>query len=154
FDHCLSTEWLRANRSRSSLALILIDVDYFKRYNDRYGHQAGDDCLKKIAKALRRGLNRPADVAVRYGGEEFACLLPDTDLAGAMQVARHLENAIRDLAIVHEDSAVAGTVTISLGVAAKTGDSPSSFDELLAMADEQLYKAKNAGRAQVSGTEL
>jgi diguanylate cyclase (GGDEF)-like protein len=154
FDHCLSTEWLRASRSRSPLALILIDVDYFKRYNDRYGHQAGDDCLKKVAKALRRGLHRPADVVVRYGGEEFACLLPDTDLVGATQVARHLEQVIRGLGIVHEDSAVADRVTISLGVAVKTADSPSSFDALLTMADEQLYKAKNAGRAQVSGTEF
>ncbi len=154
FDHCLSTEWLRASRSRSCLALILIDVDHFKRYNDRYGHQAGDECLRNVAKALRRGLQRPADVVVRYGGEEFACLLPDTNLAGAMQVARHLELAVRELQIAHEDSDVAGVVTVSLGVAVKTEDSASSFDELLVMADEQLYKAKSAGRAQAFGLAL
>ncbi|MDI1257805.1 diguanylate cyclase [Aquabacterium sp.] len=153
FDHRLSTEWLRASRSKSSLALILIDVDHFKRYNDRYGHQAGDDCLKKVAQALLRGLHRPADVVVRYGGEEFACLLPETELAGAMQVAHHLEQSVRDLGVVHEDSAVADRVTISLGVAVKTANSPATFEELLTTADEQLYKAKNAGRAQVSGTE-
>lgn len=151
FDHCLSTEWLRASRNHTSLGLILIDVDYFKRYNDCYGHQAGDDCLKKIAKALRLGLHRPADVVVRYGGEEFACLLPDTDFGGAMKVAHHLENEVRELQIAHKGSDVAGSVTVSMGVAVKTAGSPSSFEELLTMADEQLYKAKNAGRAQVSG---
>lgn len=154
FDHRLSTEWLRSSRNHTCLGLILIDVDYFKRYNDRYGHQAGDECLKRLAEALRRGLHRPADVVVRYGGEEFACLLPDTELAGAMQVARHLEQEIRDLQIVHEDSEVAPLVTISLGVAVKTPDSPRSFEELLTLADEQLYKAKNGGRAQVAGAGL
>jgi len=151
FDHCLSTEWLRANRSHASLALILIDVDHFKRYNDRYGHPSGDECLKSVARALRRGLHRPGDVVVRYGGEEFACLLPETDLNGAMLVARHLEQVVRDLQIVHEDSGVASTVTVSLGVAVKTANSPATYEELLTIADEQLYKAKTAGRAQVSG---
>lgn len=151
FDHCLSTEWLRANRSHASLALILIDVDHFKRYNDRYGHPSGDECLKSVARALRRGLHRPGDVVVRYGGEEFACLLPETDLNGAMRVARHLEQVVRDLQIVHEDSEVASTVTVSLGVAVKTANSPATYEELLTIADEQLYKAKTAGRAQVSG---
>jgi diguanylate cyclase (GGDEF)-like protein len=151
FDHCLSTEWLRSNRSHASLALILIDVDHFKRYNDRYGHQSGDECLKKVARALRRGLHRPGDVVVRYGGEEFACLLPETDLNGAMRVARHLEQTVRDLKIAHEDSGVASTVTVSLGVAVKTADSPATYEELLTIADEQLYKAKDAGRAQVCG---
>lgn len=151
FDHCLSTEWLRSNRSHAPLALILIDVDHFKRYNDRYGHQSGDECLKKVARALRRGLHRPGDVVVRYGGEEFACLLPETDLNGAMRVARHLEQIVRDLKIAHEDSGVASTVTVSLGVAVKTADSPATYEELLTIADEQLYKAKDAGRAQVCG---
>ena len=151
FDHCLSTEWLRANRSHASLALILIDVDHFKRYNDRYGHPSGDECLKNVARALRRGLHRPGDVVVRYGGEEFACLLPETDLNGAMRVARHLEQVVRDLQIVHEDSGVASTVTVSLGVAVKTANSPATYEELLTIADEQLYKAKTAGRAQVCG---
>jgi len=151
FDHCLSTEWLRANRSHASLALILIDVDHFKRYNDRYGHPLGDECLKNVARALRRGLHRPGDVVVRYGGEEFACLLPETDLNGAMRVARHLEQVVRDLKIVHEDSGVASTVTVSLGVAVKTPDSPATYEELLTIADAQLYKAKTAGRAQVCG---
>ena len=151
FDHCLSTEWLRANRSHASLALILIDVDHFKRYNDRYGHPSGDECLKSVARALRRGLHRPGDVVVRYGGEEFACLLPETDLNGAMRVARHLEQVVRDLQIVHEDSEVASTVTVSLGVAVKTANSPATYEELLTIADEQLYKAKTAGRAQVCG---
>jgi len=151
FDHCLSTEWLRANRSHASLALILIDVDHFKRYNDRYGHPLGDECLKNVARALRRGLHRPGDVVVRYGGEEFACLLPETDLNGAMRVARHLEQVVRDLKIVHEDSGVASTVTVSLGVAVKTPDSPATYEELLTIADAQLYKAKTAGRAKVCG---
>lgn len=148
FDHRLSSEWLRAQRNHTALGLLLIDVDFFKRYNDLYGHQAGDDCLRKVAKALRQGVRRPADVVVRYGGEEFACLLPETDAEGALLVARQLESAVRTLGLPHGHAAEGGVVTVSIGVAVKTPAAHSTYDELLAEADKQLYRAKAAGRAQ------
>lgn len=152
FDHYLSSEWLRASRSGSSLGLLVIDVDFFKPYNDHYGHQAGDDCLKRVASVLRKGVKRPGDAVVRYGGEEFACVLPDTDMAGAMKVAAHLEQQIRSLGIAHADSGLPlKVVTVSIGVAVKNPDSGSTFDDLLALADERLYQAKHGGRAQVRG---
>jgi len=154
FDHYLSSEWLRANRNHTSMGLLLIDVDHFKRFNDRYGHQAGDECLRRVAGALKRGLKRPADVAVRYGGEEFACLLPETDLAGAVRVGQHLEQQIRALAIPHETSDTAQVVTASMGVAVRTDVSPSTFDELIAQADQQLYRAKEEGRGRVCSVSL
>lgn len=154
FEHYLSSEWLRANRNNTSISLLLVDVDHFKRFNDHYGHLAGDDCLRKVAGALKRGLKRPADVAVRYGGEEFACLLPETDLAGAIKVGQHLEQQIRSLAIEHMASDTAPVVTISMGVAVRTGLSPATFDELIAQADEQLYRAKKEGRGRVCAATL
>ena len=154
FDHYLSSEWLRANRNHTSMGLLLVDVDHFKRFNDRYGHQAGDDCLRRVAGALKRGLKRPADVAVRYGGEEFACLLPETDLVGAFKVGQYLEQQNRSLAIPHEASDTAPVVTVSMGVAVRTDLSPSTFDELIAQADEQLYRAKEEGRGRVCAAAL
>lgn len=153
-DHTLSTEWLRSERSSSPLALALIDVDCFRRFNETYGHQAGDDCLRKIAACLRKNVRRPADVVVRHGGEAFACLLPDTDLMGAMIVAQLLEQEVRELAIPHETSDVAKVVTVSLGVAAKPPGAHTGFDDLLALADAQLHMAKMAGKGQVCGEEL
>lgn len=149
FDHHLPLECLRAARDRKPMSLLMIDVDYFKRFNDHYGHQAGDDCLKRVAQALRAAVKRPADAVVRYGGEEFACLLPDTDLSGALQVANHLEAQVRALCIPHEHSEVLAQVTISIGVATRDpGDEPDG-ESLLARADANLYKAKVAGRARV-----
>ncbi|MBX9914898.1 MAG: diguanylate cyclase [Pseudomonadaceae bacterium] len=154
FDEALVNEWRRCSRSRLPLSLIFIDVDYFKRYNDGYGHQLGDDCLKAVAKVLKLGLKRPADLLARYGGEEFVCLLPETPLLGAQQTANALEAAVRALALPHAFSDAAAVLTISLGVTAAEpaeGESPAA---LLDAADKLLYQAKEAGRAQVKAGKL
>ena len=155
FDQQLAAEAGRALRNGLPLALILLDVDFFKRYNDHYGHQAGDDCLREIAASLKGGLRRPADLVARYGGEEFACLLPETPFKGAMTIAQQLASRIQAKGIAHAQSEVAGVVTVSLGVAALSGGAESgTAAELLAQADAQLYLAKNSGRARVCGQQL
>lgn len=115
FDATLETEWRRCIRAGQPLALILVDVDFFKRYNDHYGHQAGDACLQSIASVLKAAFTRSHDMVARYGGEEFVCILPDTTLEGAEKQANELEKAVRALGIEHETSDVCGVVTISLG---------------------------------------
>ena len=166
FDERLTAEWGRARRNHSALSVVLLDVDLFKRYNDRYGHQAGDDCLRRVAAALRDGLRRPGDLIARYGGEEFVCLLPDTALPGALFLAQQLGAAVQALQIEHGDSTVAPVVTVSLGVCALTasvpGSTPASAPDsaihsaaaLLREADAQLYKAKSEGRDRACGVEL
>jgi diguanylate cyclase (GGDEF)-like protein len=154
FDERLAVEWGRAVRNQSALSAILIDVDYFKRYNDRYGHQAGDECLHRVAATLKAGLRRPADLLARYGGEEFVCLLPDTGLAGALQVARHLGEAVFSQGIEHTDSSVAKVLTVSLGVCSKEADTKSTASALLRSADAQLYAAKASGRHRACGAVL
>jgi len=149
FDERLAEEWGRAQRTGRPLGLILIDVDYFKQFNDVNGHQRGDDALRQVAQALKGTILRPGDVVCRYGGEEFACLLPDTDLDGALQVAQRMKLAVRDLAIGHPASAVAEVLTISAGVAVRTPTSRGDTAALLALADAQLYRAKAEGRARV-----
>ena len=149
FDERLAEEWGRAQRTGRPLGLILIDVDYFKQFNDVNGHQRGDDALRQVAQALQETILRPGDVVCRYGGEEFACLLPDTDLDGALQVAQRMKLAVRDLAIGHPASAVAEVLTISAGVAVRTPTSRGDAAALLALADAQLYRAKAEGRARV-----
>ena len=131
----------------------MLDVDFFKRFNDHYGHQLGDDCLRQIATTLRTGLRRPADLVARYGGEEFGCILPDTNFNDAMAIARELELQVRKQAIAHADSDTAPIVTISLGVAGREVSTPSNVDALLAAADAQLYKAKRTGRGRVCGDD-
>ena len=154
FDDRLAAECRRCSRSGTPLALIMLDVDFFKRYNDRYGHLAGDDCLRRIADTLKANLRRPYDLVARYGGEEFVCLLPDSTLAGAGEAAALLEQAVRELAIEHRDSDVADVVTISLGVAVCLPDRSFDADMLIKTADANLYKAKQAGRAQVHADSL
>ncbi len=154
FDERLDAEWRRAARSRSALSLVLLDVDFFKPYNDRYGHQAGDDCLRLVATSLRANLKRPGDLIARYGGEEFVCLLPDTALPGAMVVAQQLGAAVHALRIEHGDSTVAAVVTVSLGVCAQPGPAPGDATTLLRQADAQLYRAKSEGRHRACGAEL
>ncbi len=151
FDERLTAELRRSERNATPVALLLADVDFFKRFNDRYGHQAGDDCLRRVGAALRLGLKRPGDIAARYGGEEFGCILPDTDLAGAFGVGRALEQQVRALGIEHRDSDVDGVVSVSIGVAAWVPPVPSDEVTLLAMADAHLYSAKREGRGRVSG---
>jgi len=154
FDQQLAVETARSQRSRSPLALIMLDVDFFKRYNDHYGHQAGDDCLRDIAATLKESLRRPADLVARYGGEEFACILPDTAYDDALLIAADLEKNVRLRNIPHAASQVSDVVTISLGVAGQPGNVTSDAAVLLALADAQLYCAKNAGRARVCGDQL
>lgn len=159
FDQQLAIEWARAARNESALSLILIDVDFFKRYNDHYGHQAGDDCLKQIASILKAALKRPADLVARYGGEEFVCILPDTHFDDAMRMAHQLEQQVRATQIPHQKSELSAVVTISLGVAARSpqdassssAHQPSDSAALLALADARLYQAKSQGRGQACG---
>ncbi|WP_426173647.1 diguanylate cyclase [Massilia sp. TWR1-2-2] len=154
FDTVLGSEWRRCGRSKQPLSLIMIDVDHFKRYNDRYGHQQGDVCLRAVAGAIKAAMRRPHDLAARYGGEEFACLLPDTALEGALMKAAEIEAAVRALALEHADAALGGIVTVSVGVAGIAA--PRQLDEtaLVQAADAQLYRAKREGRARVCGASL
>lgn len=154
FDERLRSEWGRAVRNSALLSVVLIDVDFFKRYNDRYGHQAGDDCLRLVAATLKSGLRRPGDLIARYGGEEFACLLPDTGLVGALQLAGQLGELVHERHIEHADSAVAPVVTVSQGVCCKTAEAAGSAEALLREADAQLYAAKAQGRHRACGSEL
>jgi diguanylate cyclase (GGDEF)-like protein len=154
FDEQLTAEWGRATRNHAALSVVMLDVDFFKRYNDRYGHQAGDDCLRQVARTIKTSLKRPADQVARYGGEEFVLLLPDTDLAGAMQVAQTVGQNIVALQIAHADSAAAPFVTVSLGVCSKPAQAGNAAAGLLAAADAQLYAAKAGGRHRVCGVQL
>lgn len=149
FDQTLEQEWKRAHRNAQPLAVLILDVDFFKLYNDRYGHGAGDDCLRRVAATLQRCLSRPADLAARYGGEEFVGLLPETDRKGAAKTAEKVRQAVADLAIGHADSQVADHVTISLGVACLIPDEEGSPAQLLEAADQALYRAKQGGRNRV-----
>ncbi|MBA5687905.1 diguanylate cyclase [Rugamonas apoptosis] len=146
FDDTAKAECRRCARSGKPLAMLMIDVDFFKRYNDHYGHQAGDECLKRVALTLKDNLKRPHDLVARYGGEEFACMLPDTDEAGAMTVAEQLRLAIAALAIAHADSLIAPHVTISVGVAVLRPQPDDDCGALLRQADQALYQAKHEGR--------
>jgi len=154
FDEQLASEWGRAVRNGTELSVVLLDVDFFKRYNDRYGHQAGDDCLRRLAACLKDSLKRPADIVARYGGEEFVCLLPDTPMAGALALAERLRDNVAALAIEHADSAAAPVVTVSLGVCCKPVDAVGTAARLLRGADAQLYQAKAQGRARACGALL
>ncbi|MCT7950572.1 PleD family two-component system response regulator [Ancylothrix sp. C2] len=146
FNDCLNREWLRAAREQFSLSLILCDVDYFKLYNDAYGHLAGDTCLHQIAQAIKAAIKRPADLVARYGGEEFVVLLPNTNLAGAEQVARNIQFEVQQLKISHSHSRVSNFITVSLGISAKNPYGQQSPEILIKEADNALYRAKEEGR--------
>ena len=146
FDEALDVEWRRARRNGEPLALVMIDVDHFKLYNDQFGHQAGDDCLRQIAVAMRRCLRRPGDLLARYGGEEFICLLPGTDVDGARIVADALGEAVEALALKAAPAASHPQVTISRGVAATTVSDDDGSTALKQAADTALYQAKHSGR--------
>lgn len=150
FDEVLILEWRRCLRKKSFLSLIMIDVDFFKQYNDRWGHIAGDDCLKKISAVLVQSLKRPSDLVARYGGEEFACILPETDSSGTLHTANRLRLAVEGLQIPHESSSVSPCVTISLGVATLTPLKNQDPSHLIKKADESLYEAKKQGRNRVN----
>jgi diguanylate cyclase (GGDEF)-like protein len=154
FDRFLAREVQRAAREHAPLSLILLDIDHFKAYNDTYGHLAGDECLKAVARVIEQHAKRPADLAARYGGEEFAVVLPGTDLAGALALAEELRQSVRGLGLAHASSPVASMVTVSLGVASQQPQPGAMASDLLALADQSLYLAKNRGRNQVAGGQV
>lgn len=146
FDDFLNKEWLRAVREHRHLGLLLIDLDHFKDYNDHYGHQAGDECLRRVASALGAGLKRASDLLARYGGEEFAIILPDTDVDGCAAIADGLRRLVAELNLRHEYSSAAAHVTVSIGASSLTPTPGDSVHELIRHADQALYRAKAAGR--------
>ncbi|MDF3822975.1 GGDEF domain-containing protein [Leptospira sp. 96542] len=161
FNETLATEWARATRRGQPLALLMIDIDHFKTYNDHYGHPQGDRCLERVARVLRAAVQRPGDLAARYGGEEFAVILPETDSAGAEQLARKIVGAVQAQRIPHAATSVPGDViTVSIGVAAykplrsspmsgmtsSKGSGTAQMEQLIKRADAALYEAKHRGR--------
>ncbi len=146
FNHYLTQEWRRLSRDRGQLTLVLCDVDYFKAYNDTYGHVAGDGCLKQVAQAIRRSVNRPADLVARYGGEEFVMVLPGTDAQGAVMVVRQVQTAIAQLQIPHRSSQVNPYLTVSFGIATTYPTASVMAHTLINRADQALYEIKQQGR--------
>ena len=146
FDEILNVEWKRAKREKTSLSLIMLDIDYFKKYNDTYGHQAGDECLIKIAASISETLRRPADLVARYGGEEFVIVLPGIALEEAVNLSEKIRSEIETLKIEHKLNSISPFVTASLGIASSVPSANSSYEELLQRADKALYNAKLRGR--------
>jgi diguanylate cyclase (GGDEF)-like protein len=151
FDETMERQFKLAKRNKIPLSLIICDIDFFKIYNDCYGHQQGDNCLARVAKVIGSIPERPTDRACRYGGEEFTVILPDTDLQGGLLIAEKLRLAVFNENITHEGSNVAPCITLSLGLATYTGQYHTS-DEILKAADDALYRAKENGRNRVESS--
>ncbi|MDD5275757.1 MAG: diguanylate cyclase [Methylovulum sp.] len=154
FDECILIEMKRAVRNQLSMAVVMLDIDHFKPYNDTYGHLQGDDCLRKVANIIKQQIHRPADLIARYGGEEFVLLLPETGLEGALAIAESICKAIANAQIPHESSTTAAYVTASLGVTSGLPISSDTPEQWLHQADAMLYKAKALGRNQVQALAL
>lgn len=155
FNQTMQLHWQQATREKSTLSLIMIDVDFFKLYNDHYGHPEGDACLRHIAHAIRGCMQRPYDMAARYGGEEFVCVLPKTDADGAAFIASQIQGKVQELALLHAKSTVSDIVTVSMGVVCTVPGQVINEDaDMLTAADKQLYKAKSEGRASMSVQSL
>lgn len=150
FDNALEIEWRRMQRSNQPLSLIMADIDFFKHYNDNYGHQAGDCCLRGLAEAVGDSFTRASDITARYGGEEFAVVLPNTDLAGAAKMAERVRKRVEGLELEHLGSIGSRKVTMSLGVASMVPSNKASPDALVAAADAALYTSKQQGRNRVT----
>jgi two-component system chemotaxis family response regulator WspR len=148
FDEFVSKEWSRAARENDTLSLILIDIDHFKTYNDNYGHQGGDDCLRQVAQKLASTVKRPTDLVARYGGEEFAVVMPGTDMEGAKSIAASLCEGVSSMQLPHAHSSTADHVTISLGVASMAPNADGTPEQLIEKADSALYRSKESGRNQ------
>jgi diguanylate cyclase (GGDEF)-like protein len=146
FDQELQQEWKRATRSQTPLSVIMMDIDFFKKYNDHYGHPSGDECLRSVAKALSGTLHRSQDIIARYGGEEFIALLPDTEIAGALTIGEGMRQNVKNLQIPHAQSLAADYVTISAGIANIVPTNEYGSGLLIEGADKALYKAKNDSR--------
>jgi len=151
FEDALQSEWRRCRRHQAPLTIAMMDIDFFKPFNDNYGHGAGDDCLRKVGNVLGKQVKRAADLVARYGGEEFVCVMPETDLAGGMAFGHALRQAVLDLNLTHEHSQVSGQVTMSVGVSSVVPTEDMDPTDLVRSADKQLYKAKENGRNRVEG---
>ena len=149
FDETLAREWKRTMREKAPLSLIMLDIDYFKKYNDTYGHQAGDECLRQVATTISGALRRPADMAARYGGEEFVVVLPNFKLENSAKFGETIRAKIEALKMEHKQSDANPFITVSLGIASVVPSSISSYEELVGAADKALYSAKNKGRNRV-----
>lgn len=148
FDEMLEREWTRAMRQGQELSILMCDIDFFKQYNDHFGHQSGDECLRLIAQTLAGSLERGGDLLARYGGEEFVAVLPGTSLSGASFVAAQMRKAVNELAIAHPKSRY-GHVTASFGIASAVAMPETNPQDIVGAADRALYKAKNSGRNRV-----
>lgn len=153
-DQSLSAEWSRGLREQQPLSVVMLDVDHFKQYNDRFGHQSGDECLRRVARALHESLHRPTDIVARYGGEEFSVLLPGADKDGALLVANRLRQNVEALGLEHPSSAASGVVTVSAGLATCVPLRELTPSELLGAADQMLYESKRSGRNRVTSAAL
>jgi diguanylate cyclase (GGDEF)-like protein len=149
FDQRLELETRRQQRNGRPLSLLMADIDSFKPFNDTYGHQAGDECLRNVAAVLKKSGARSSDITARYGGEEFVMLLPDTDEHGAMRVATTVQSGIRELGIRHESSTISDIVTLSIGITTVTPDRRMLPEEIIQLADNALYKSKRNGKNQI-----
>jgi diguanylate cyclase (GGDEF)-like protein len=148
FDMFLSTQIKLATRNHTPLGLLIVDIDHFKKFNDEFGHLAGDDCLKEVAKVLQQSANRPTDFSSRYGGEEFSIVLPSTDKEGVFAVATRIAQAVRDID-VERIAGIDASITVSIGAAMLCGDSHNDAESLIGLADQRLYQAKNNGRNRI-----
>lgn len=153
FDDILRREFYNLKRNGLPLSMLLMDIDYFKKYNDTYGHQGGDECLKTVAQAIKKSVQRETDTVARYGGEEFAVILPNTDRYGAMELAEKIKNTVENLNIPHKSSLISDRVTMSLGVATAYKKNLSFPEQIISFADEALYKAKEKGRNRFEFSE-
>lgn len=154
FDETFEKTFNEIKRDKESLAVLMIDIDFFKPYNDNYGHGQGDEALRKVAKILERTIKRPSDFVARYGGEEFVILLKDINKEGVEAVANNLLNAVRELKITHEFSKIANYITVSIGASFYNSISDITKIELLIKADETLYNVKNSGRNNFAIVEI
>jgi diguanylate cyclase (GGDEF)-like protein len=154
FDEYLAEQWQRTARAQTPLSILLCDIDYFKQYNDIYGHIAGDACLKQVVKALDSAIFRSADLLARYGGEEFAVVLPQTDSEQALKVAQRMQIALSQCQIVHTGSQIGACLTVSIGIVSLIPLEEQSVSLALQEADRQLYRAKRAGRNRISANYL
>ncbi|WP_339418573.1 MULTISPECIES: diguanylate cyclase [unclassified Pseudomonas] len=154
FDENLQRDWLQCARYGQYISILMIDIDHFKLYNDHYGHQKGDECLRAVANAVKHALRRPYDSVARYGGEEFSCILQNTDVTGAISVAQAMLEAVRAVGIEHVNSPAHEIVTVSIGIGTTIPTRGALAEELLNAADKELYKSKQAGRNRLSFIEL
>ncbi len=146
FNEIYVKEWRSSIRNQKELSIIMLDIDYFKKYNDTYGHLQGDECLKEVAKVISKAARRPRDLVARFGGEEFVVLLPETGLKGAVNTAEMILQEVEELGLEHKASPARDTVTLSLGIASAVAHPETPKEDLINNSDQALYQAKNSGR--------